>query len=134
MGEVDLVRNYIAMRLPSGEQERAFFEIWAPIEAILDDERPLGRSGMGELTSFLRHYDAMQFGVLPPQNKIYARFRDEMKQLNRARFFGQVARPQAFRRALRRFAAPRQRHRHRPARRFGTLEPRSTSPSLTRFC
>ena len=98
LSEVDLVRNYIAMRLPSGEQERVFFEIWAPIEAILDDERAVGRSGMGELTSFLRHYDAMQSGALPPENKIYARFRDEMKDHKRPEFIEQL-------RELRRFAA-----------------------------
>ena len=98
LGEVDLVRNYIAMRLPSGAQEQIFHDIWAPIEAILDDERAVGRSGMGELTSFLRHYDAMQFGALPPQNKIYARFRDEMKQLPREAFVEQL-------RQLKRFAS-----------------------------
>ena len=99
LGEVDLVRNYIAMRLPSGEQEEIFFEIWAPIEAFLDDERRVGRSGMGELTSFLRHYDAMQSGVLPPENKIYARFCDEMKALSRTADFVEQLRE------LKRFAA-----------------------------
>ena len=98
LGEVDLVRNYIAMRLPSGEQEQIFFEIWAPIEAILDDEHAVGRSGMGELTSFLRHYDAMQSGVLPPENKIYARFRDQMKETKLAEFVERL-------RELKRFAA-----------------------------
>ncbi len=98
LSEVDLVRNYIAMRLPSAAQERVFSEIWAPIEDLLDDERTLGRSGMGELTSFLRHYDAMQFGALPPHNKIYARFRDEMKTCSSDEFIEKL-------RELKRFAA-----------------------------
>lgn len=79
LGEVDLVRNYIAMRLPSGAQEKVFFEIWAPIENRLNDEKTVGRSGLGELTAFLRHFDAMKSGVLPAEKNIYARFRDAMK-------------------------------------------------------
>ena len=96
LGEVDLVRNYIAMRLPSGKQEEVFFEIWAPIEEILDDERMVGRAG--ELTSFLRHYEAMQSGVLPPVDKIYAHFRDEMKPRKGAKFIEEL-------REIKRFAA-----------------------------
>ncbi len=79
LGEVDLVRNYIAMRLPSQTQEKVFDEIWAPIEARLDNDQSVGRSGLGELTAFLRHFDAMQSGVLPAERNIYARFRDTMK-------------------------------------------------------
>ncbi len=86
LGEVDLVRNYIAMRLPSGAQEKVFFEIWAPIEARLNDEKTVGRSGLGELTAFLRHYDAMEAGVLPAEKNIYARFRDAMKARSDADF------------------------------------------------
>ena len=86
LGETDLVRNYIAMRLPAGKQEKIFHEVWAPIEAILNDQRSVGRSGLGELTAFLRHYDAMQSGVLPAEKNIYARFRDEMKALDDAEF------------------------------------------------
>lgn len=86
LGESDLVRNYIAMRLPSGTQEKIFHEVWAPIEAVLNDQRKVGRSGLGELTAFLRHYDAMQSGVLPAEKNIYARFRDEMKRLDDDKF------------------------------------------------
>ena len=86
LGETDLVRNYIAMRLPSGAQEKIFHDVWAPIEAILNDQRKVGRSGLGELTAFLRHYDAMQSGVLPAEKNIYARLRDEMKPLGDAEF------------------------------------------------
>lgn len=86
LGQSDLVRNYIAMRLPSGAQEVIFFQVWAPIEAVLNDQRTVGRSGLGELTAFLRHYDAIQSGLLPAEKNIYARFRDEMKQLDDAAF------------------------------------------------
>jgi len=86
LGEVDLVRNYIAMRLPSQTQEVVFEEIWAPIEALLNDEKLVGRSGLGELTAFLRHYDAMKSGVLPAEKNIYARFRDDMKTRDEAQF------------------------------------------------
>jgi uncharacterized protein with ParB-like and HNH nuclease domain len=75
----DLVRNYIAMRLSSGKQEEVFHEHWAPIESLLDDNRLVGR--IGELTAFLRHYDAMKAGALPSENHVYARFRDEMKRV-----------------------------------------------------
>lgn len=86
LGEVDLVRNYIAMRLPSQTQEKVFDEIWAPIEARLDNDQSVGRSGLGELTAFLRHFDAMQSGVLPAERNIYARFRDAMKTRSDAEF------------------------------------------------
>lgn len=86
LGEVDLVRNYIAMRLPTGAQEKVFFEIWAPIEARLNDEKQVGRSGLGELTAFLRHFDAMDAGVLPAEKNIYAHFRDAMKGRSDADF------------------------------------------------
>ncbi len=86
LGESDLVRNYIAMRLPVGAQEQIFHDVWAPIEAVLNDQRRVGRSGLGELTAFLRHYDAMQTGVLPAEKNIYARFRDEMKPLDDGEF------------------------------------------------
>lgn len=77
----DLVRNYIAMRLSSGRQEAVFQKHWAPMEDLLDDNRLVGRSNLGELTAFLRHYDAMTTGSLPSEKHIYARFRDEMKSL-----------------------------------------------------
>ncbi|RYZ92492.1 MAG: DUF262 domain-containing protein, partial [Proteobacteria bacterium] len=79
LGEADLVRNYIAMRLPAEKQEKVFEEVWAPIESLLDEQRGIGRSGIGELTGFLRHFDASQTGGLSPKNKTYARFRDTHK-------------------------------------------------------
>jgi uncharacterized protein with ParB-like and HNH nuclease domain len=75
----DLVRNYIAMRLSSSKQEDVYHQHWAPIEQLLDDNKLVGR--IGELTAFLRHYDAMRTGALPSEKHVYARFRDEMKKV-----------------------------------------------------
>ena len=51
----DLVRNYIAMRLPERSQGDIFDNYWSPIETFLKEQnRITGRSG--ELTAFLRHY------------------------------------------------------------------------------
>lgn len=93
----DLVRNYIAMRLSSDKQESVYHQNWAPIESLLDDNRQVGR--IGELTAFLRHYDAMKTGALPSEHHVYARFRDEMKRIeNEDDLIGELA-------VLRRFAS-----------------------------
>ena len=73
----DLVRNYIAMRLPAESQEQIFNEYWAKIEDILQDKRKTNR--IGELTAFLRHYLAFVNRNLPKKNHVYARFRDRME-------------------------------------------------------
>lgn len=73
----DLVRNYIAMRLPAESQEHIFKEYWAKIEDILQDRRKTNR--IGELTAFLRHYLAFVNRNLPKKNHVYARFRDRME-------------------------------------------------------
>lgn len=73
----DLVRNYIAMRLPLDLQEQVFNKYWAKIEDILQDRRKTAR--IGELTAFLRHYLSHIAGVLPNKGHVYARFRDRME-------------------------------------------------------
>ena len=95
--ETDLVRNYIAMRLPVAAQEKAFREEWLPVEELLSDERTVGRSSLGELTAFLRHYDALRTNVLPSEKTIYARFRDASKPLDGHQFLDSL-------RTLRRYA------------------------------
>ena len=97
LGQSDLVRNYVAMRLPSAQQEAVFLSEWAPIEARLSDARWVGR--LGELTAFLRHYDAMHSGVLGAEKAVYERFRDRMKPLSVSK--GEFAQELA---QLRRFA------------------------------
>jgi uncharacterized protein with ParB-like and HNH nuclease domain len=74
----DLIRNYIAMMLPQPEQEERFGD-WEVIENLLRESLTVARTGIGELTAFLRHYLAFRFGVLPNKDQIYARFRDRMK-------------------------------------------------------
>lgn len=78
--QADLVRNYIAMCLPASGQEEVFCNHWAKIEELLQEKRTVGRSGIGELTAFLRHYLAMHNGVLCNEQHVYARFRDHMNR------------------------------------------------------
>lgn len=94
----DLVRNYIAMRLPEAEQETIFDEYWSKIETMLREDRNVGRSRLGELTGFLRHYLAMQTGALPSQNSVYARFRDRMEKeyADHDKFVKEIARLKQF--------------------------------------
>lgn len=80
LSQADLVRNYIAMRLSPKNQERVFHGHWAVIEDKLRDQRIVGRSRMGELTAFLRHYMAMRSGILCSEEHVYARFRDRSRQ------------------------------------------------------
>jgi hypothetical protein len=80
--QADLVRNYIAMKLPSQRQEPVFIELWSPIEEMLLEKRTVGRSRFGELTGFLRHYFALLSGVLISEEHVYSRFRDRGEQLS----------------------------------------------------
>ena len=80
LSQADLVRNYIAMRLPGAMQEQVFTKHWAHIEDALQEQRLVGKSGLGELTAFLRHYLAMRTGVLCSVEHVYARFRDRAER------------------------------------------------------
>lgn len=95
--QADLVRNYIAMRLPTSDQQTVFEGHWARIESLLQEKRLVGR--LGEITAFLRHYGAMHSGVLCAEAHVYARFRDRMEKgfVSLPAFAGEIA-------ALRRFA------------------------------
>lgn len=73
----DLVRNYIAMRLPESHQENVFEAYWSEIEHLLQEKRTVSR--IGELTAFLRHYLAFHSGKLSNKDHVYARFRDRME-------------------------------------------------------
>jgi len=77
LSQADLVRNYIAMKLPAAVQEQVFTNDWSKIEDMLQEQRTVARQG--ELTSFLRHYLAMHSGVLCNFSHVYARFRDRME-------------------------------------------------------
>ncbi|MDF0553943.1 DUF262 domain-containing HNH endonuclease family protein [Kamptonema sp. UHCC 0994] len=86
----DLVRNYMAMMLPTSQQETAFTK-WEKIEKLLQEERKVGKSGMGELTAFIRHYLAMETRNLCAESHIYARFRDHCKKLDDQEFLLEIA-------------------------------------------
>jgi uncharacterized protein with ParB-like and HNH nuclease domain len=86
--QADLVRNYIAMRLPSARQERVFTQHWSRVEELLQETRYVGR--LPELTAFLRHYLAMTSGILCDETHVYARFRDRAeKEFGDAKSFEQ---------------------------------------------
>lgn len=73
----DLVRNYVAMRLPDpADQDEVFKGSWGKIDSFLDDSREVGRSGMRELTAFVRHYLATTSGVLYEERNVYEEFRN----------------------------------------------------------
>lgn len=78
--QADLVRNYIAMKLPETKQEQVFSQYWSEIEGSLQEKRSVGRSRLGELTAFLRHYLAYHSGVLCNEEHVYARFRDRIEK------------------------------------------------------
>ena len=96
----DMVRNYIAMRLPEAEQEKIFDTYWSEIERLLDERKSVGRTKLGELTGFLRHYLSMDTSTLPNQDSVYVRFRDRAEKnfQDQTGFIEEMAR-------LKRFAA-----------------------------
>lgn len=94
--QADLVRNYIAMKLPPERQETVFTELWSPIEEMLLEKRQVGRSRLGELTAFLRHYFAYQTGVLINQDHVYSRFRDRGEELTVEAFEAELDRLRTF--------------------------------------
>lgn len=80
LSQADLVRNYIAMKLPASGQEEVFDKYWSKIEQALQEKRTVGKSRLGELTAFLRHYLTMHTGVLCTEEHVYARFRDRIEK------------------------------------------------------
>jgi hypothetical protein len=72
--QADLIRNYVAMRLPGDKQETLFDSAWLPMEFVLREDRSVGH--LPELTAFFRHYLAARQGSLCDESHVYARFRD----------------------------------------------------------
>lgn len=89
--QADLVRNYIAMKLPEQQQTGVFERYWSPIEAMLQERRTVGRSGLGELTAFLRHYMAYHSTVLCNEEHVYSRFRDRGESQDAEGFVTEIA-------------------------------------------
>lgn len=88
--QADLVRNYIAMKLPEKHQTSVFEKLWSPIETMLQEKRTVGRSRLGELTAFLRHYLAYHAGVLCNEEHVYSRFRDRGEILTTDAFVEEI--------------------------------------------
>lgn len=99
----DLVRNYLAMRLPEAQQDDAYDRYWLPIQGLLDDQRE------GELSAFLRHYLARVMRKMVSEKDVYKEFRkrmdkefddqealvDELRRLQRhAEFYDCLLRPE----------------------------------------
>lgn len=78
--QADLVRNYIAMTLPAKYQESLFKEQWEKIESLLQEKRTVGKSRVGELTGFIRHYLAIESRSFCSEKHIYYRFRDRIEK------------------------------------------------------
>lgn len=81
LSQADLIRNYIAMRLPAPEQEKVFNQYWGKIESLLQEQKTVGGSRIGELTAFLRHYLASHNRSLCAEGHTYARFRDRCEKI-----------------------------------------------------
>ena len=77
LSQADLVRNYIAMRLPENRQPEVFERYWSRVESVLREEREVVR--LGELTAFIRHYLAFHSGILCSEQQVYERFRDRAR-------------------------------------------------------
>ena len=77
--EADLVRNYIAMRLPPEQQLEVFDRSWSRIEELLSERRTTAR--IPELTAFLRHYLALHSGELPNRDTVYRGFRNRVEKV-----------------------------------------------------
>ncbi len=112
--QADLVRNYIAMKLPPQRQEPVFIELWSPVEEMLLEKRTVGRSRLGELTAFLRHYFAYPsselsnepLGVLINEEHVYSRFRDRGEKMAVPDFEQELTRIKRFARYYDRFLRP----------------------------
>jgi uncharacterized protein with ParB-like and HNH nuclease domain len=79
LSQADLVRNYIAMKLPENRQNEIFEKYWSKIENLLQEKRTVGRSGLGEMTAFLRHYLTFRNELLCNEEHVYERFRDRIE-------------------------------------------------------
>ncbi len=131
--QADLVRNYIAMKLPPARQEPVFTELWSPVEEMLLEKRTVGRSRLGELTAFLRHYFAYLSGVLVNEEHVYSRFRDRGEAMSVAEFEEELARIQRFARYYDRLLRPQREpdpHVRQQLQRLNILESATGFPFL----
>lgn len=77
----DLIRNYVAMRLPDpDDQDEVFKGSWGTIDNLLDETREVGKSGLHELTAFIRLYLATISGALYDERNVYQEFRNHAER------------------------------------------------------
>ncbi|MDE0609262.1 MAG: DUF262 domain-containing protein [Anaerolineaceae bacterium] len=70
--QADLVRNYLAMRLPASEQDSAYQHYWLPIQDMFEETRSAG------ISDFLLNYLASKSGVFYREDETYRQFRKRM--------------------------------------------------------
>ena len=70
--QVDLVRNYLAMRLPAKTQNNAWQQYWMPIQNMFGEQRH------GDISEFLLHYLVCKTGVWCKEDEIFDHFRKRM--------------------------------------------------------
>ncbi len=92
--EADLVRNYIAMRLPPKRQQQIFDSEWSKIEDKLSERRET--ANIPELTAFLRHYLAMNNGNLARRDEVYIGFRKRTEKTNDSEFILEIQKLKCF--------------------------------------
>lgn len=68
----DLVRNYLAMRLPANEQDDAYVRYWLPIQDMFEERRSAG------ISDFLLNYLACKTGFFYREDDTYRQFRKRM--------------------------------------------------------
>ena len=73
LSQADLIRNYILMGLPSGEQTRIYRNFWEPIEKNAKDET-LNTSKVSE---FIRDYLTLKNKEIPNKDDVYQKFKTQ---------------------------------------------------------
>ena len=70
--QADLVRNYLAMRLPASEQDNAYVLHWLPIQNMFEERRSAG------ISDFILNYLASKTGFFYREDDTYRQFRKRM--------------------------------------------------------
>ena len=70
LSQADLIRNYFFMRLPAGQHECVYLDLWRPMQK---------RLGEDALTAFVRHYLTMSRGMIK-ETDVYAALKNRVDQ------------------------------------------------------
>lgn len=97
LAEADLIRNYFFMRIHQNEHEKAYQQLWQPMERMLSD---------ANLTEFFRQY-LMRDGTLVKSDKVYVELKqsidrrtqmtplEQLKEVHRyAGYYAKMAHPE----------------------------------------